>query len=253
VTARQPFKDHFSPLASVYSEFRPTYPGALLDYVASLCRKRTVAWDCACGSGQATMALAARFDRVLATDASAKQIAEARTDPKISYRVSTAEASGLDDASVDLVVVAQAAHWFDLRRFYAEVQRVLRAGGVLALWSYGPLHVESGAIDRLVQSFYHDTVGPFWPPERRLVDEGYRQLPFPYPDIPPPPLRMQEQWPLARLLGYVRSWSATGRYIDQHGHDPVTELEAQLVPLWGAAAQERQVEWPLALRTGRKS
>ena len=248
----EPFKDHFSPLASVYSEFRPTYPSALLDYVTRLCRQRTAAWDCACGSGQATTALAERFDRVFATDASAKQIASAPAHPRIVYSVATAEASGLDAESVDLVAVAQAAHWFDLTHFYAEVQRVLRPRGVLALWSYGPLHVESDDIDRLVQSFYYDIVGPFWPPERQLVDEGYRELPFPYADIPPPPLQMQQQWPLARLAGYIRSWSATGRYIDQHGHDPVTELEARLAPLWGEAQRERQVEWPLALRTGRK-
>jgi len=248
----EPFKDHFSPLASVYSEFRPTYPGALLDYVAGLCRQRAAAWDCACGSGQASTGLAERFDRVFATDASAKQIASAPAHPGIEFRVSTAEASGLDAKSVDLVAVAQAAHWFDLPRFYAEVQRVLRPGGILALWSYGPLHVESGDIDRMVQSFYYDIVGPFWPPERRLVDEGYRQLPFPYPEIPPPPLSMQQEWPLPRLMGYARSWSATGRYIDQHGHDPVVDLEARLAPLWGDAQREWRVEWPLALRTGRK-
>src|SRR6516162_2463674 len=141
------FKDHFSPLASVYAEFRPTYPDALLDHVAGLCAQRGGAWDCACGSGQATIALAERFDRVVATDASAKQVAGAPPHPRVSYRVAPAEESGLEAESMDLVAVAQAAHWFDLTRFYAEVQRVLRAGGVLAIWSYGPLHVESEEVD----------------------------------------------------------------------------------------------------------
>lgn len=246
------FKDHFSPLAAAYAEFRPTYPDELLDYVASLCARRESAWDCACGSGQATLALAERFDRVIATDASAKQIEAAAAHPRVFHRVSSAENSGLDDDSVDLVVVAQAAHWFDLPRFYAEVRRVLRRGGVLTLWSYGPLHVESEDVDRLIQRFYHETVGPFWPPERRLVDEGYRELAFPYPDIPPPPLRMQQHWPLPRLMGYVRTWSATKRYIERHGSDPVVELEARVEPLWGPPRSERLVSWPLALRTGRK-
>jgi SAM-dependent methyltransferase len=246
------FKDHFSPLASVYAGFRPTYPDTLLDYVAGLCAKRESAWDCACGSGQATLALAKRFDRVLATDASAKQLAGAPTHPRVSYHVSPAEDSGLEAESMDLVAVAQAAHWFDLTRFYAEVQRVLRTDGVLALWSYGPLHVESEEVDALVQRFYSETVGPFWPPERRLVDEGYRHLPFPYPQIPPPPLQMQQAWSFSRLMGYLRTWSATARYVQQHGKDPVLELEARLEPLWGDAQRERLVSWPLALLTGRK-
>jgi SAM-dependent methyltransferase len=252
VSAPPVFKDHFSSLACAYSEFRPTYPHSLLDYVAGLCAARRSAWDCACGSGQATIALAERFERVLATDASAKQIACAPAHPGVSYRVSTAEASGLETDSVDLVAVGQAAHWFDLKRFYVEVQRVLRRDGILALWSYGPLHLEIAEVDRLVQSFYHETVGPFWPAERRLVDEGYRQLPFPYLDITPPPLRMHQRWSLPRLMGYLRSWSATGRYVEQYGEDPVVELEARLEPLWGEVQRERLIEWPLALRAGRK-
>ncbi len=252
MSAPQSFKDHFSPLASVYSEFRPTYPPALLDFVTGLCRERTAAWDCACGSGQATTDLAERFDQVFATDASAKQIAGARPHPHVTYGVGKAESSGLDDASVDLVTVAQAAHWFDLPRFYAEVQRVLRPGGVLALWSYGPLHVEPAEVDRPLQRFYHDIVGPFWPPERQLVDDGYRGIPFPYPEITAPYLQMQAHWPLARLVGYVRSWSATGRYVERHGKDPVIELEAQLAPLWGDVQHEHRVEWPLTVRVGRK-
>jgi SAM-dependent methyltransferase len=252
VSGPQSFKDHFSPLASVYSEFRPTYPAALLDFVAGLCSGHTAVWDCACGSGQASIDLAERFERVFATDASAKQIAGARPHPRVTYSVGRAESSGLKDVSVDLVTVAQAAHWFDLPRFYAEAQRVLRAGGVLALWSYGPPHVESAEVDRPLQSFYHDTVGPFWPTERQLVDDGYRGISFPYPEIVSPTLQMQQRWPLARLMGYVRSWSATGRYVEQHGKDPVVELQAQLAPVWGDAQRERLVEFPLAVRAGHK-
>jgi SAM-dependent methyltransferase len=246
------FKDHFSPLATAYAEFRPRYPHELIDYIAGLCARRASAWDCGCGSGQATLALAERFDRVIATDASAKQIEAAPRHPRVSYRVTAAEDSGLEETSVDLVVVAQAAHWFDLARFYGEVRRVLRCGGVLTLWSYGPPYVESEDVDRLIQRFYHQTVGPFWPPERRLVDGGYRELPFPYPEIAPPPVDMRQRWSLSRLMGYVRTWSATKRYVEQHGSDPVVELEAQLQPRWGVPQSERLVSWPLALRTGRK-
>ncbi len=248
-----PFKDHFSALASVYSEARPTYPEDLLDYIATLCSKRDSAWDCACGNGQATIALAERFACVFATDASAKQIAAASPHPKVSYRVSSAEDSGLEPDCVDLVVVAQAVHWFDLKRFYAEVERVLRTGGVLALWSYGALRVVgSEPANRVVQAFYHDVVGPFWPPERRLVEEGYRELLFPYPDIPPPPFLMQQSWSLERFLGYLRSWSATGRYVEHHGSDPVVALQTKLRPAWGDPQGKHLIEWPLTLRAGRK-
>jgi SAM-dependent methyltransferase len=252
VSAPDTFKDHFSPLAAAYSEFRPTYPPALLDYVAGLCSQRHAAWDCACGSGQATIALAERFARVFATDASARQLASAPRHARVSYTLGKAEDSGLERESVDLVAVAQAAHWFDLPRFYGEVQRVLRTGGVLALWSYGPLHVDSAEVDRPLQTFYREIVGPFWPPERQLVDDGYRGLPFPYAELDAPNQRMQQHWPLPRLMGYVRSWSATGRYMEQRGTDPVADLEAQLAPLWGDPQRARAVEWPLAVRVGRK-
>ncbi len=247
-----PFKDHFSTLASVYSEFRPTYPDTLLDFVAGLCTRRDLAWDCACGSGQATMALAERFARVIATDASAKQLAAAPQHARVTYRVSPAENSGIESESVDLVVVAQAVHWFDLERFYADVARVLRHAGVLALWSYGALQLETDAVNRIVQEFYHDTVGPYWPPERRIVEAGYDQLPFPYPDIPAPPISLEQRWTLPRLLGYLRSWSATGRYIERHGSDPVAALQAPLGRIWGEPDRERLIVWPLTLRVGRK-
>jgi|SRR5579863_134599 len=245
------FKDHFSQLAALYSAFRPTYPPALFDYLASLCRERHLAWDCACGSGQATVALAQRFDRVVATDASAQQIGAAPAIARVTFRVAPAESSGLEPGSVDLVSVAQALHWLDLGAFYREVHRVLRDEGMLAVWSYGPVRVEDdAAVDGLIQEYYSHTVGPYWPPERRPVDEGYRGLPFPYAELTPPPFRMGEHWDRARLLGYLRSWSATGRYVEQRGADPVIALEQRLAPLWSEAT--RLITWPLAVRVGRR-
>jgi SAM-dependent methyltransferase len=247
-----PFKDHFSRLARQYLAFRPLYPAPLFDYVASLCREQRCAWDCACGSGQATLPLAGRFDSVIGTDASARQIAAAPSHPKVTYRVAGAEHSGLDTASVDLITVAQSLHWFDLELFYREVERVLSETGVLAVWSYGVLHVDGGDIDPIIQTFYYDTVGDYWPPERWHVDDAYRSLPFPFAETAPPPFSMQERWPLAHLLGYLRSWSATGRYIDRHGRDPVATLHEKLERVWGDPTDARLVTWPLLLRAGRK-
>jgi ubiquinone/menaquinone biosynthesis C-methylase UbiE len=246
------FKDHFSRLAAQYAEFRPHYPGALFDFLARVSSSRKKAWDCACGSGQATVDLAERFDAVIGTDASASQIKAARPHPRVTYAVARAEESGLESDSVDLVTVAQSLHWFDLPQFYAEVQRVLHPGGVLAVWTYGVPRLNEPNLDRLLQTYYWDTVGQYWPPERRDVENGYRSLAFPFREIASPSLSMLESWTQAQFLGYVRSWSATARYVDARGEDPVVTLERQVSPLWGETQRTRTVSWPLSLRVGRK-
>ena len=243
------FKDHFSRLAAEYAQFRPHYPSALFDFVAQACKLRQRAWDCACGSGQATRDLAERFDSVIATDASAQQIAAAEPHPRVTYAVARAEQSGLESESVDLVAVAQSLHWFERDGFYREVARVLRAEGVLAVWSYATPRTNTTSIDRIVQRFHSDTVGPFWPLERRIVEDGYRTLEFPFLEMQAPSLSMHEQWTLPQFLGYLRSWSATGRYVDRNGDDPVVAVGAELEPLWGGT---RVVSWPLSVRIGRK-
>jgi SAM-dependent methyltransferase len=251
--AREEFTDHFSKLAQLYSAFRPSYPDALFDYLAGLCGERHLAWDCACGSGQATLPLAERFEAVLGTDASAKQVSVATRSPKVEYRAAAATASGLEPESADLVTVAQALHWFDLEPFYREVKRVLRNSGVLAVWTYGTPHVDGDEIDRLIQEFYHDVVGPYWPPERRLVEEGYRGMSFPFIELVPPAFSMQERWERAHLSGYLRTWSATGHYVEHRGVDPVALLEKKLAALWTDPHSTRLVTWPLSLRVGRKT
>lgn len=246
------FKDHFSRLAAQYSAFRPVYPPAIFDYLAQLCHERQSVWDCACGTGQAALALAERFAEVIATDASPQQVAAAPAHANVTYRVARAEESGIESNSVDLVTVAQALHWFDLDSFYGEAQRVLKPSGVLAVWTYGPLHVDGDGVDALFQEFYTDIVGPYWPPERRLVETGYRELAFPFAAVSPPPFNMEARWERAHLLGYLRTWSATARYVDDQGVDPVAVLEERLSPLWVDALSTRKVTWPLALRVGRK-
>ncbi len=246
------FKDHFSRLATAYSEYRPTYPPALFDYLANQCTARRRAWDCACGTGQATLALAEHFDCVIATDASPQQLAAAPQSDKVTYRVAPAEDSGIESGTVNLVTVAQALHWFDLDAFYREVRRVLVPAGLLAVWTYGALHLEDGKAEDLIQEFYHDIVGPYWPPERSIVESGYRTLPFPFGALTPPAFNMQADWDLARLLGYLGTWSATSRYVDDRHVDPVAALADRLAPGWGDPGRVRRVTWPLALRVGRK-
>lgn len=252
----KPFTDHFSSVSGNYADFRPRYPAALFDWLAGIAPSRALAWDCAAGSGQASVDLVERFDRVIATDASRAQIEGAIAHPRIDYRVATAQDSGLSDAAVDLVTVAQALHWFDLEAFYAEVRRVLKPGGVLAVWTYGvhsvgDADIDARSIDNIVSDFYSEIVGPYWPPERRHVEAGYRDLPFPFAELEPPAFAMMADWSLTQLLGYLRSWSATGRYIKEVGVDPVIALAERLAPLWGSADTARAIRWPLALRAGR--
>lgn len=243
------FKDHFSRLAAQYAEFRPRYPGALFDLLARIAPSRGRAWDCACGSGQATLDLAERFESVVATDASAQQIAAAKPHPHVTYAVARAEASGLDAASVDVVTVAQSLHWFDRTAFYAEARRVLKPQGVLGVWTYGIPRLNDVNLDPLMQKFYWEVVGEFWPPERRYVEDGYRSIEFPFTEIVAPSLSMRETWTLPQFLGYLRSWSSVGRYVDARGEDPVLKAEEMLAPFWGSRA--RGVSWPLSLRLGR--
>lgn len=241
------FKDHFSRDAAGYAACRPTYPDALFEQLATLAPARQRAWDCATGNGQAAIGLVQHFHEVIATDASAEQIAHAQAHPGVEYRTAQAESSGLDSASVDLVSVAQAAHWFDLDAFYREVRRVLRPGGVLALWCYERLSI-SPALDAHIELFYSDLLAPYWPPERRFVETGYRDLPFPFPRIDAPPMVMQATWTLDQLMGYFATWSAVKRYRAATGDDPLPALRGRLLRDWGSA---RQIVWPLSLRLGR--
>jgi len=245
------FHDHFSGVANRYADFRPHYPPALFDYLATIAPRGSTVWDGACGSGQASLDLAARFDAVIATDASREQIASATAHPKIEYRVAPAEQSGLPNQSAGLVTVAQALHWFDFARFYAEVKRVLRPDGAIAVWAYGINEVAGAAVNELVQDFYANVVGPYWPPERRLVEEGYRTVPFPFKELAPPAFRMEARWTLEQLLGYFSTWSAVNRYLKMNARNPLEPLAAKLNPLWGDPNVSRQIVWPLAVRVGR--
>ncbi len=244
------FKDHFSGHAGIYREARPTYPDALFDWLVAQAPARTLAWDAGCGNGQASVALAARWMRVHATDPSATQIASAEARPNIDYRVEPAEQCSLADASADLVTVAQALHWFDLARFHAEVRRVLKPGGVFAAWAYADCRVDP-AIDALKDRLYIDLTGPYWPAERVHVESGYRGLPFPFEALAAPAFAMCMQWDVGQFLAYLRSWSATQRYLKDRGEDPVARVEADLRAAWGDASSARTVRWQFHLRAGR--
>lgn len=245
------FKDHFSGHAAIYREARPTYPPQLFAWLAQQAPDRELAWDAGCGNGQATVALGEHFAHVIGTDPSANQIAQAETRANVELRVEPAEQSSLAVASTSLATVAQALHWLDHARFYAEVRRVLKPGGVLAVWAYSDCSIGDAAIDRLKDHLYVDLTGPHWPTERVLVETGYRTLPFPFVEIAAPAFPMVAHWTVDHLLAYFRSWSATQRYLKVKGEDPVALIEPELRSMWGDPAHKRDVSWQFHVRAGR--
>lgn len=244
------FKDHFSGHAPDYKAFRPEYPPILFDYLASVAPARGLAWDCGTGSGQAALGLAAHFARVMATDASAEQIGQAEPHPRVEYAVAPAERCPLPDAAADLVTVAQALHWFNFDRFLAEVRRVGRPGGILAVWSYR-FHRVNPAVDAVLDRLEAEFVGPYWPPERHYVEERYQTIPFPFAELLPPAFDLTAEWPLPGLVGYLNTWSAVKRFTAAHGFNPVERLTPEFAAAWGDAAAVRTVRWDLHLRVGR--
>lgn len=244
------FKDHFSARSAAYAAHRPTYPAALVDYLAGLCRETGSALDAGCGTGQLSVLLAERFARVVGTDASAQQIAKAQAHARVEYRVAPAERSGLPDSSVDLVTAAQAAHWFDLPAFYAEARRVGRPGAVIALVTYGVIEADA-EIGPAIRHFYHDVVGPYWPPERRHVEEGYRSFAFPFAEATPPPLAIAVEWRAADLIGYADTWSAVREAEKILGQEPLERFRREILLAWGDPERRRAIRFPLSLRVGR--
>lgn len=245
------YQDHFSNVAGLYNRFRPRYPSALFEYLATIAPRKEAAWDCATGSGQAAVELAQHFKKVIATDASAEQIENAEQHSRVEYRVTTAENSGLESESIDLVTVAQALHWFDLPSFYTEVKRVLKPDGILAVWTYGKMEFDYPPVRSVLGHFYHETVGPYWPPERKMVEEGYQSIDFPFVQLEAPSFKMESAMTLEDITGYIRTWSATQKYEKEHGDDPVLKLEEELLSIWEEPEFPITVYWPLALRIGR--
>jgi SAM-dependent methyltransferase len=243
------FPDHFSTLAASYAAYRPHYPASLAGLLADRCDRHDLAWDVGCGNGQLSVALAPRFTRVIATDPAQAQLDHAVRAPRVDYRCVPAEASGLADASADLAVAAQSAHWFDWPRFVAEAGRVVRPGGLVALVTYRNAEGPGDAGERIA-AFYR-AIEPYWPNGRAHVNNGYRDLTLPWPAVAAPPIEMTARWTRDELVGYITTWSATSRHVAAHGEALLDELRADLAALW-PDAELREVRWPLTLVLARR-
>lgn len=246
------YKDHFSAAATAgaYSDNRPGYPDDLFDYLAEQAPTRHLAWDCATGGGQAAVPLGERFDRVVATDISIAQLSRRDQHASVRYAVAPAEEAPLATDSIDLVTVSQALHWFSFERFFSEADRVLVPGGLLAAWTYDLLRIDR-QIDAVVEHLYSEVVGDYWLPERAHVVAGYESIPFPFERLDPPALAMSAEWDRNRLIGYMSSWSATGRYRSARGEDPVPIFEREVAKVWPQPVETREVTWKLTLLVGR--
>jgi SAM-dependent methyltransferase len=244
------FADHFSSIAQRYAQYRPHYPRALADALAALCSRHDAAWDAGAGNGQLSVQLAKHFAKVYAQEPSQAQLDQALPFPNVEYRCVKAEESGLPDASVDLAVAAQAAHWFDWPRYVAEVDRIARPGALVALISYGILHVE-GLAGAIIARYYHDDVGAYWPKGREHVENGYRDLAWPWPAVEAPAIDMVVDWTREELCGYVATWSATAKRIEAKGPEAYEQLCSRLATIW-PDGERRTVRWPLAIRLARR-
>ncbi len=244
------FRDHFSAAAAGYARFRPGYPSELFEWIAAESPARACAWDCATGSGQAAEGLARHFEMVVATDASAAQLAAARAAPRVTYVQSTAEAAGLATASMDAIVVAQAVHWFDMPAFFEEARRVARARALVAVWTYGNPSVDP-VVDAPLTHFYTDIVGGYWPPERRMIERMYLDVDLPFTPVKAPDIRLEVPMTLEALAGYVGTWSAVQRYRQARGSDPLPALVGALGAVWGDPGSSKTTRWPMAILAGR--
>ncbi|MBK7643567.1 MAG: class I SAM-dependent methyltransferase [Planctomycetes bacterium] len=244
------FRDHFSHDSACYAAHRPTYPVELVEFLARESPARGRVWEAGCGSGQLSLLLPKRFEHVLATDASAQQIAAASAHPRVEYRVAPAEASGLPDRCADLVVAAQAAHWFELERFYAEVRRVARPGALLALVSYAKTRIGAD-LDPLLDEFHDRTLLGHWPAERAHVVEGYARLVFPFARLAVPELAIRRDWSVEQLLAYIRTWSGVNALVKTGAGIEFERFERELRARWGSPAAKREVRWPLCVLAAR--
>ncbi|QXH49474.1 class I SAM-dependent methyltransferase [Pseudomonas fakonensis] len=243
-------RNWFDQGGSAYARFRPEYPEALAARLAELAPDRALAVDVGCGNGQLTRLLAGHFRSVSGFDPSQDQIDHAQPQANVSYRCAPAEDLPLLSRSASLITAAQAAHWFDLPRFYSEVRRVAVPGALLALVSYGVLSLEPG-LDERFQRFYWQEIGPYWPAERKLVDSGYATLDFPFEEIPGPAIDLQLQWDFDQLLGYIATWSAVRSAREAGQSQLLLDFAEDLYALWGDPAQRRAVQWPINMRVAR--
>lgn len=240
--------DRFSKVAEGYARYRPHYPDSLYQFLSSLQPRRDRAWDVGTGNGQVAQVLSTTFREVIATDISPQQLNQAPALPNVMYRACAAEDSGIESASVDLITVGQAVHWFDIGKFASEAQRVGKPQAVLSIWCYTVLEAEP-QIDMLVRHLYEDILNGYWDPQRTHIDQHYENLDFPFVELPCPQFQIQNTYGVHDVLGYLRTWSAVTKFLNQNNVDPVKEIEPDLIGIFGD--RKIQCRTPIFMRAWR--
>jgi len=240
-------KDNFSLQSKYYSQYRPDYPGELYELIFSKVKHFDRAWDCATGNGQVAKVLSQHFAKVDATDISEKQLMSAVPAKNIFYQTKAAESTDFEDQSFDLITVGQALHWFDFIDFFAEVDRLLKPGGVFATWGYG-LNRINPEVDAIILDFYENILGNYWDNERNYIDNKYNEIPFPEMNWEEHFIDHTFQWDLEHFLGYLYSWSAVQKYIQKKDRNPIDIIKLDLSMKW--KKQKLNVVFPIFLRIG---
>lgn len=243
-------KDLFSAHSKDYAKYRPGYPKELFEYILQFVGEKDQAWDCATGNGQAAVILAEHFKKVEATDISESQIKNAIPRKNIEYHVCSAEHTGFADNSFDLITVAQAYHWLDWKKFRQEVIRTGKSNAVIAIWTYGLMKTEDEIINKLIDYFYYEVVGPYWDAERKFVDEKYATVDFDFSPLPARDFSIKLTWNKEAFLGYLSSWSAVQNYIKQNRASPLDQIQKDLDFIWNNSSEKR-IRFPVFLKLGR--
>ena len=242
-------KDNFSTESDKYAKYRPTYPKEFYNYVNSLLLEKNNAWDCGTGNGQVAYELAKTFNKVYATDISQSQIDNAIHVDNIYYSVQPAEQTNFQNNMFDLIVVAQAIHWFDFDSFYTEVKRTSKHNALICVIGYGRIKI-SEKIDEIITNFYTKVIGHYWDKERKYIDENYETIPFPFDEIETLDFENKYQWNLDHFMGYLNTWSAVKHFIKHNGFNPLEKLKQEIVPFWNNN-EEKKVNFPMLLRIGK--
>ncbi|MFZ1808985.1 MAG: class I SAM-dependent methyltransferase [Cyclobacteriaceae bacterium] len=241
-------KDLFSGHAKSYAAFRPVYPNTLYDFIYQFVESFDSAWDCGTGNGQVARVLAHSFNTVHASDISARQIENAFTATNIQYHQHGVEHTDFASDSFDLITVGQAIHWFDRKKFYKEVNRVGKQDSIIAAFGYNPVRF-SPQFDDALNRFYFEVIYPYWDAERNVVEDQYQSISFPFEEIESPVFRINLDWSVLDLHGYITTWSAVQNFIRKNGFNPVDELIEEVKPLW--KQEKESVYFPVFLRLGR--
>lgn len=242
-------KDNFSEQSSEYAQFRPGYPREVFRFIKKHLAAYDFAWDCGTGNGQLAAKLAEFFGRVEATDISKKQLENAKKKENIHYSLQQAEKTNFPSQKFDLIISAQAAHWFDLSEFFKEVRRCLKPDGIVVLIGYG-LFSSNEPTKEIIQHFYKEIIGPFWDPERKHLEESYQSFDFPFAEIETPDFVQNYTWDIENLLDYLRTWSAVKHYEKKKKKDPVALIEEELRKAFG---KENSISFPIFMRMGKLS